>query len=100
MNVPHSGTYMGLADFIQHVLGDVDRDHRRDAQRDRVAGSAVDLDVLAVLLDVDAGEEGVVLQVVDLDGGDLPAEASMTLASRSCVSGRGVGMPFKRRSIA
>src|SRR6202035_1342245 len=43
-------------------------------QRDRVAGPAVDLDQLPVLPDEDLGEEGVVLQVVDLDAFDLPAK--------------------------
>jgi hypothetical protein len=46
------------------MLRDINRHGRRDAQRDGVAGAAVDLDDLAVLSDEDAGEEGVVLKML------------------------------------
>src|SRR5688572_24997760 len=60
--------------FVQDVLGDEDRDASGDAQGDRVARSAVDLSDVAVLADVDAGEERAALEVVDLDLLDRPAE--------------------------
>src|SRR5437016_3804151 len=56
-----------LRDFIEHVLGDVNGNGGRNAESDRVARAAVHLDDLPVAADVDAGEEGMVLQVIDLN---------------------------------
>src|SRR5687767_6610482 len=60
--------------LVQYVLGDEDGHAGRDAQGDRVARAAVDLTDVAVLADVDAGEERPAFQVVDLDLLDLAAE--------------------------
>src|ERR1700712_1758296 len=57
----------GLAYFGEDMLGDVDGQDRGDAEGDRIAWPAIDLDGFPVEPDVNFGEECVVLEVVDLD---------------------------------
>src|SRR4051794_25631557 len=61
------------ADFFEDVFSHVDGNDGGNSQGDGIAGAAVDLDGLPVLPDVDPGEEGVGLEVVDLDAVDVAA---------------------------
>ena len=56
-----------IANFVQHMLGDEDRNRVGNTQRDGVARPAVDRNFLVVLVNHEAGEERAVHQVGDLD---------------------------------
>src|SRR5207245_2487688 len=54
-------------ELAEHVFVDVNRHLRRDRDRDRVAGTAIDLDDFAVLADAQLGVIGVVHEFADED---------------------------------
>ena len=56
------------------MLGNVDRGVPRRTQGDRVAGAGVDILHFRAISQIDAGEEGVVAQVGDLDPVQLEAQ--------------------------
>ena len=64
----------GSGHLLENVLGDINRDSRRHAERNRVARPAVDLEHFSVFADVYRREERVLFEVVDLDPVDLASE--------------------------
>src|SRR5439155_22800085 len=79
------------AGLIQDGLVGEDRHLYADGQGDRVAGPRVDLHVASVHLEHDAGEEGVVGEVVDDDVFDAGAQAIDDRAQQVVGEGPGDG---------
>ena len=61
------------------MLSHMDRHLRRNAHRDRVAGPAVELDALAVLIQHDAGDVRVILFEVDNLDPTLPSRRASSI---------------------
>ena len=85
---------------VDHLVGDVDLGVGPHGQREGVGRARVDLDLGAVDAQRDAGVEGVVAQLRNRDLLTFAFSSPSIDVTRSCVIGRGVGVPCSFIRIA
>ena len=83
-----------LANFVEDLLGDVDRDVDRHGDGDGVAGAGVDLDQLSFVANPQLGEVGVVRQLADEDVLEFAPEELDRAGQEVVGQGPGGGQPF------